>query len=684
VWVSVRPGGEQSRCDLEFRPKLQGAVMLLEQGQIRAMVGGNDNRNFNRALDAKRQLGSTWKPLLYLAALQLGWTPVDALDNRPNVFHFEGTWYYPRADHKSEPWSSMSWAGTRSENLASIYLLAHITDRLNPAQLKEVAAMVDLVERNGEGRAEFVRRIRDEHGVISTAAWLPALAFGAARLELIGHLGVDTPAGRELMSMSYGRGLDKERARVDAAGGRRHAGKTTALNRTYRHLARVGTRCLQQLGSLRAYSEAVADSRASSGWGWPLRRAASPPPAPSVDSFGDLVSRVQAGEASIGCGDMGPEWTPIDAPFLDWVGLGGVADWDDAAVSVNRGIPLSLLAELHGMMKRRLLVWEGADPYEMDLLQYHPDYRVLVGMSYVSHLAQAMGVRESLPPVLSMPLGAVDISLASAATMYQGMMDAQMWTFPGWRASPSDGGPRAAVASPKQAVQLISEIRDRAGRVLYRADPMPRPIADASAGRLTGDILRNVVRWGTGRRAAGARVSGQPIPLAGKTGTTNGYRNAAFAGFVPRANAGEWRWGQGYTLAVYVGYDDNRSMVRAGGSLQGSNGALPVWLSTVEGMAEAGLLGEPDSSVDLEWLDEPEYQRVSVVAGSGLIDPAPDDSVALARTVLVLGNPWQAGATRQFAPVGAGARPLTAVSTAPLERDAALPVDGLDDQPSDL
>jgi membrane peptidoglycan carboxypeptidase len=320
----------------------------------------------------------------------------------------------------------------------------------------------------------------------------------------------------------------------------------------------------------------------------------------------------------------------------------------------------------------------------MALLQHHPDYRVLVGMSYVSHLAQAMGVRESLPPVLSMPLGAVDISLASAATMYQGMMDAQMWTFPGWRASPSDGGPRAAVASPKQAVQLISEIRDRAGRVLYRADPMPRPIADASAGRLTGDILRNVVRWGTGRRAAGARVSGQPIPLAGKTGTTNGYRNAAFAGFVPRANAGEWRWGQGYTLAVYVGYDDNRSMVRAGGSLQGSNGALPVWLSTVEGMAEAGLLGEPDSSVDLEWLDEPEYQRVSVVAGSGLIDPAPDDSVALARTVLVLGNPWQAGATRQFAPVGAGARPLTAVSTAPLERDAALPVDGLDDQPSDL
>jgi hypothetical protein len=30
---------------------------------------------------------------VYYAAIQLGWTPVDVLDNRKNAFHFEGTWY---------------------------------------------------------------------------------------------------------------------------------------------------------------------------------------------------------------------------------------------------------------------------------------------------------------------------------------------------------------------------------------------------------------------------------------------------------------------------------------------------------------------------------------------------------------------------------------------------------------
>jgi len=106
VWVSLR---EPGICDLEVRPELQGAVLALDQGRIRAMVGGNDNKNFNRAIDAKRQLGSTWKPVVYDAAIQLGWTPVDVLDNRKNAFHFEGTWYYPRPDHESTDFVSMSW-----------------------------------------------------------------------------------------------------------------------------------------------------------------------------------------------------------------------------------------------------------------------------------------------------------------------------------------------------------------------------------------------------------------------------------------------------------------------------------------------------------------------------------------------------------------------------------------------
>ena len=130
--VAALPDGKQAdskqiaRCDLEFNAKLQGAVVVLEEGKVRALVGGGDNRNFNRALDAERQFGSTWKPPVYHAALQLGWLPDDLLDNRRNAFPFRDVWYYPNADHQSDPFLTMTEAGARSENLASEIGRAHV------------------------------------------------------------------------------------------------------------------------------------------------------------------------------------------------------------------------------------------------------------------------------------------------------------------------------------------------------------------------------------------------------------------------------------------------------------------------------------------------------------------------------------------------------------------------------
>lgn len=56
----------------------QAAVVAIDrQGRVRAMIGGSDYRTapFNRAVDARRQPGSAFKPIVYLAALQAGWRP---------------------------------------------------------------------------------------------------------------------------------------------------------------------------------------------------------------------------------------------------------------------------------------------------------------------------------------------------------------------------------------------------------------------------------------------------------------------------------------------------------------------------------------------------------------------------------------------------------------------------------
>ena len=109
--------------------------MVLERGRVRAMVGGSRNQDFNRAVAARRQLGSTWKPLLLSAALQLGWTPTDELDNRRAVFPFEGSFYAPNPDHEPDPFVSLGWSSVRSENLASVWLLFHLVDRLDDEKI---------------------------------------------------------------------------------------------------------------------------------------------------------------------------------------------------------------------------------------------------------------------------------------------------------------------------------------------------------------------------------------------------------------------------------------------------------------------------------------------------------------------------------------------------------------------
>jgi len=78
------------RLMLEQQPKMEAAAVVLENstGAIRAMVGGWDfDRNkFNRVTQARRQVGSSFKPFVYGAALEAGWTPADTLLDAPTSF----------------------------------------------------------------------------------------------------------------------------------------------------------------------------------------------------------------------------------------------------------------------------------------------------------------------------------------------------------------------------------------------------------------------------------------------------------------------------------------------------------------------------------------------------------------------------------------------------------------------
>lgn len=93
VWASLeqdRDNGQDLVLALEQKPRVQGALFSMDPhtGLVRALVGGYSfqDSQFNRATQAKRQTGSAFKPIVYSAALDNGFTPATILLDAPVVY----------------------------------------------------------------------------------------------------------------------------------------------------------------------------------------------------------------------------------------------------------------------------------------------------------------------------------------------------------------------------------------------------------------------------------------------------------------------------------------------------------------------------------------------------------------------------------------------------------------------
>ncbi|SEQ28613.1 penicillin-binding protein 1A [Amphritea atlantica] len=114
-------------------PRVEGALTALspQNGAIRALVGGfNFNHNkFNRAIQARRQPGSNFKPFIYASALEQGYTPATLINDAPVVFHdsnLESNWRPENYSKKFYGPTRLREALYKSRNLVSIRILRSI------------------------------------------------------------------------------------------------------------------------------------------------------------------------------------------------------------------------------------------------------------------------------------------------------------------------------------------------------------------------------------------------------------------------------------------------------------------------------------------------------------------------------------------------------------------------------
>jgi len=133
VWVKVKGlSGGVWKARLVQVPEIQGALYSVdvETGQILAMVGGYDyaTSEFNRAVQAKRQMGSTFKPIIYSAAVESGYTPASIIVDSPIVFEDKenGVWKPENFEEKFYGDTTFRQALINSRNIPTVKIVQDI------------------------------------------------------------------------------------------------------------------------------------------------------------------------------------------------------------------------------------------------------------------------------------------------------------------------------------------------------------------------------------------------------------------------------------------------------------------------------------------------------------------------------------------------------------------------------
>jgi penicillin-binding protein 1A len=611
VWVSVRQIVEDAPAllNLERYPKVQGGALVLKDGAIKGMAGGTENRFYNRAIYAKRTMGSSFKPYVFTAALQLGWNSADLLKNSRDVFVYHDQPYFPRPDHKSpHEWVSMSWAGVRSENVASVWLLSHLSDRLSAMQFKEVADYLGLSPRLVDGEDESYRayktRVRDRYGIVVDREVLQAAAYREAIVNLETDFIFEGMAEEytELKKLHFGLHFNNFKEKLDEELKQKEATlskyqkKEIELRKTI--LENSYFSIVQLRKDLRRFILKFEDDQEIE------------PDDPFGLPVGSLFINPVTGEFSFHIsGDPENERKPVDRlqlrsylSRLDAVSRHEF--WQkvklDSVISVTAFDMLrKQVAFEYKKLKEEL-------PYSFSTLAKVNDFRIMVGLYYLVKMAQELHISSSLEPVLSFPLGSNVVTLLESTRMYEALITGQVVTY-------GD----AEEEENNDSLAILDRIESADGNILYRPRAERRTLIDNKTRQAVGHILENVVKFGTGRKAdSSVRLSADgeqetkaiveldlKIPLLGKTGTANRYTNASFFGYLPglSSSGDALTVENGYAVGVYVGFDNNSAMRRKSSRITGAAGALPTWIEIVNVLLDEKGYADRLDPVDLSF-----------------------------------------------------------------------------------
>jgi len=193
----------------------------------------------------------------------------------------------------------------------------------------------------------------------------------------------------------------------------------------------------------------------------------------------------------------------------------------------------------------------GIQPCSYGLIHSRNTMSVRVGQSAgldaVQNVANTLSLSQNVPHGPAIYIGSFETNLKDLTAAYS--------VFPN--------------AGARKQAYIIERIDNQQHKPIYRAAHISAPALDPSAAWMTSQLMEQVLTSGT---AASARSLGFRLPAAGKTGTTNDYKDAWFLGYTSTLTCGVW-----------VGFDQPATIIPHG---YGAALALPVWTQVMNKAAE--------------------------------------------------------------------------------------------------
>ena len=204
--------------------------------------------------------------------------------------------------------------------------------------------------------------------------------------------------------------------------------------------------------------------------------------------------------------------------------------FDSAA---GRWAPQNYDHKFHGTVSLRTALEQSLNIPAVKMAQ-------LVGTKRILHLAEKLGIHSPLADNLSIALGTSGVSLLEMTSAFGVLAH--------------DGISMAPTA--------LQAVMTPEGDPAWHHTPARHQAVSPQAAYVMTSLLKGVVERGTAAKAKGMGLRGI---VAGKTGTTDGYRDAWFIGYTPDVVVGAW-----------VGFDDEEAL-----HLTGAQAALPMWVEFV-------------------------------------------------------------------------------------------------------